>query len=522
VLTKLVAISDRISIKPVLVLATLAVLFAAAVPAPASAASTTQPVLAQGAGMGNTPSAAVRSVQRVLHERGYSLGRPGVDGRFGPLTDAAVRHVQGDYGLAADGIVGVKTRKLLSLLKQRPGQATGGSGTSQGKQGSASKPPSTSSSTTPKPATPAPATTAPAPATTAPAAPQTTAPTSTTQSNDDNGSLIIIAAIAALAAFLFALWAMARRWTRPRGDTTPRPAVTPIARELYLEGHSDDPGIGDFRGHALAATVPEQTDDQPVPDRTSYLVDDVRKRAPVWVRGSEIKRSTSRLAAGAPVMGYVTVSADAARSQADEPARLIEEACERNEWELVEVVTDRENGGSLDRPGLSYALERIAEGKARGLVVSDLRRLSRSIVDLGALMEWFRDAKAALVALDLGVDTSTPGGHDLAATLITLSEWERERIARRTRSGLAAVRASGRSTGRPAVADRPALVERITAMRGARMTLQAIADQLNAEGVPTLRGGMMWRPSSVQAALGYRRPGTRSPRDQLPPLEDRS
>ena len=58
-------------------------------------------------------------------------------------------------------------------------------------------------------------------------------------------------------------------------------------------------------------------------------------------------------------------------------------------------------------------------------------------------------------------------------------------------------------------------------MRAANMTLQAIADQLNAEGVPTLRGGAMWRPSSVQAALGYRRPGTRGPRDQFPTLEDR-
>ena len=49
-------------------------------------------------------------------------------------------------------------------------------------------------------------------------------------------------------------------------------------------------------------------------------------------------------------------------------------------------------------------------------------------------------------------------------------------------------------------------------MRKANMTLKAIADQLNAEGVPTLRGGAMWRPSSVQAALGYQRPSTRRPR----------
>ena len=42
------------------------------------------------------------------------------------------------------------------------------------------------------------------------------------------------------------------------------------------------------------------------------------------------------------------------------------------------------------------------------------------------------------------------------------------------------------------------------------MTLQAIADVLNAEGVPTLRGGAMWRPSSVQRATGYRRPASAS------------
>ncbi|MGZ6564913.1 MAG: recombinase family protein [Solirubrobacteraceae bacterium] len=51
-------------------------------------------------------------------------------------------------------------------------------------------------------------------------------------------------------------------------------------------------------------------------------------------------------------------------------------------WDPDEIVCDRENGRTLDRPGLSYALERIAEGRAHGLVVSDLKRLSRSPHDL--------------------------------------------------------------------------------------------------------------------------------------------
>jgi hypothetical protein len=40
------------------------------------------------------------------------------------------------------------------------------------------------------------------------------------------------------------------------------------------------------------------------------------------------------------------------------------------------------------------------------------------------------------------------------------------------------------------------------------MSLQAIADALNAEGVPTVRGGAKWRPSSLQSATGYRRKKT--------------
>lgn len=62
---------------------------------------------------------------------------------------------------------------------------------------------------------------------------------------------------------------------------------------------------------------------------------------------------------------------------------------------------------------------------------------------------------------------------------------------------------------RPAVADVAGLPERIQDMRAAGMTLQAIADALEADGVLTPRG-LRWRPSSVQATLGYRRP--RAPR----------
>jgi len=123
---------------------------------------------------------------------------------------------------------------------------------------------------------------------------------------------------------------------------------------------------------------------------------------------------------------------------------------------------------------------------------------------------WLWDPNARLAVLDIKLDTATAAGDRLAALLARLSERERDRTARRTRSGLAERGAGGGSVGRPAVADRPDLRDRIRAMRPAGMRWQAIPDRLNDEGVATPRGGVGWRPSSVRATLGYRRPGPRS------------
>lgn len=53
-------------------------------------------------------------------------------------------------------------------------------------------------------------------------------------------------------------------------------------------------------------------------------------------------------------------------------------------------------------------------------------------------------------------------------------------------------------------------------MRNRGMTLQAIADELNQQGVPTVRGGTKWRHSSVQATIGYRRRLTSTPLPDQP------
>ena len=220
------------------------------------------------------------------------------------------------------------------------------------------------------------------------------------------------------------------------------------------------------------------------------------------------------------LLGYARVSTDDQASTGyglNAQEATIRDACTQRGWTLTQLLRDEgESGKTLDRPALEKALHGVASGEASGLVVAKLDRLSRSVVDCAVLLEWFTEAEATLVALDLGIDTSTPGGRLVANVFAATAEWEREVIAARTREGLQAARASGKVISRPSVVDDPNLVGRICRMRKRGRTLQQIADRLNADGVPTLRGGHEWRPSSVQTAAGYRRRPKRRVPARLP------
>jgi DNA invertase Pin-like site-specific DNA recombinase len=465
------------TITTIAVLGLVALLVAPSTPARAANERPT-PVLAQGAGMGVHPSTQVRVVQRALDRRGYDLGAPGVDGRFGPLTAAAVRQLQADHGLAVDGIVGAHTRKALRLTRhtvetQRRSHADHGSTSAHERTPTVQAAPRGANTGV--------------------------EPVRTVSMEVDSRSTSWLAALLAgavggLITFLLAIAATARRRHRDRKRSTTMLSPPPWAD--HVEPRSDDP-----------LSAPE-----------TMLADNGDGGARVAANGASSEAKPSWLAPGHRVIGYVTLSPEMGVSDDDRSSEHIKAMCERCGWELLEIVRDREVGPTLERPGLGYALERIAHGQADALVVSHLQRLSRSIVDLGALMGWFRNADAALIALDLGIDTSTRRGQHVATTLITLSNHAHERIALRNENRLTDVGA-GRRAGRPAVRHDPELLRRIAVMRAANMTLQAIADQLNAEGVATLRGGKEWRPSSIQAALGYRRPG---PRAHLPSLDERS
>jgi len=72
----------------------------------------------------------------------------------------------------------------------------------------------------------------------------------------------------------------------------------------------------------------------------------------------------------------------------------------------------------------------------RELIVSKLDRLSRSLLDFAGLMTRARDGGWNLVALDLGIDLSTPAGEFMASVMASAAQWERRLIGQRTRDAL--------------------------------------------------------------------------------------
>jgi DNA invertase Pin-like site-specific DNA recombinase len=218
---------------------------------------------------------------------------------------------------------------------------------------------------------------------------------------------------------------------------------------------------------------------------------------------------------GATVLGYVSLAS--AEQELEVPGvveqeMLIRERCQHEGWRLEQVLCDEPEapGNGRRREALATALEWLADQEAPCLLVSGFDRLGRSARELGETMAELRAVGATVVSMEHAIDTASVPGGLVAEVLSGVGAGEGERIAAGTRNGHALARAEGRPISRPAVTDVPVLQERIAAMRADGMTLQAIADQLNAEGVPTVRGGALWRPSSVQVAAGYKRPRRRA------------
>lgn len=138
--------------------------------------------------------------------------------------------------------------------------------------------------------------------------------------------------------------------------------------------------------------------------------------------------------------GYARVSTGDQTTDLQKDA-LVKAGCDR-------IFIDVASGAKAHRPEFDHMLDLLREGDS--VVVWKLDRLGRSLQNLVELINDFDTRGVQFHSLTESIDTSTPGGTLIFNIFGSLAQFERDLIRERTRAGLEAARARGRTGGRPA------------------------------------------------------------------------
>lgn len=215
-------------------------------------------------------------------------------------------------------------------------------------------------------------------------------------------------------------------------------------------------------------------------------------------------------------VAYLRVSTD---KQADKGVSLeaqrakVEAYAALYDVELVEVIVDAgASAKTLARPGLARALDMLHTGKANAILVVKLDRLTRSVRDLGELIDgYFAPGKSSLLSVSEQIDTRSAAGRLVLNVLASVGQWERETIGERTKAAMQHKASCGEFTGGEArygyavgadgklepVETEQAVLRLARQYRAAGLSLRAVARRL-AEGGFTTRGGGAFAPVQIR------------------------
>ncbi len=217
-------------------------------------------------------------------------------------------------------------------------------------------------------------------------------------------------------------------------------------------------------------------------------------------------------------IGYVRVSTDDQAAKGESltmQTEKIRAMATVQDVELRDVLTDAgESAKSLHRPAMEHLLDLVDAGAIDVVICYKLDRLTRSVRDLGDLLERFEKQGVSLVSLSESLDTSTAAGRLVLNVMASVAQWEREVIAERTREALQSKRRRGERVGTVPYGfqvdeDGRGLLElpeeqktlaTVHQLRESGQSLRAVADELNRRGLTTRRG-TSWRHQYVANVL---------------------
>jgi putative DNA-invertase from lambdoid prophage Rac len=152
---------------------------------------------------------------------------------------------------------------------------------------------------------------------------------------------------------------------------------------------------------------------------------------------------------------------------------------ERSNLEIVAIVKETASGAKNDRAERQKVMNLARKRQIDMVLVSELSRWGRSTTDLRSTIEDLAARQVAIRALNgPDLDISTAQGKLMLNLLAAISEFERDLLQERIKSGIAHARSkgtkSGKAIGRPAF-DRTERVERLL-VEG--KSVRAIASEL--------------------------------------------
>lgn len=145
---------------------------------------------------------------------------------------------------------------------------------------------------------------------------------------------------------------------------------------------------------------------------------------------------------------YVRVSTD--DQDCERQVRDLTAYAERRGWTVVSVYRETASGARNDRKERAKIIECARQGAIHAILVTELTRWGRSTVDLIHTVQKLASYSVALLThTGEEFNPSTAHGQLMLTLLAAFSEFERNILAERTKSGLATARAKGKKLGRP-------------------------------------------------------------------------
>jgi len=121
----------------------------------------------------------------------------------------------------------------------------------------------------------------------------------------------------------------------------------------------------------------------------------------------------------------------------------------RAEYEVVGVFKETASGMKANRTERNRVMALAQAREIDAVLVTELSRWGRSTQDLLSNLSRLANWNVSVVAMSgMTFELNTPHGHMMATILAGISQFERDLISERVKSGLAAAKAKGRRLGR--------------------------------------------------------------------------